>query len=388
MLFGGVGGAGFGGAIFTTNGSLSIVNCSLNSNLCTSAAGPLGASFGGAVFQSSGFLAITNGIFLGNLALGGSAFDVLSSGPEPAYGGALATVSGSVAIDHSQFIGDTAKGGDAGYHTTTAPAFGGAVYCASVLAAGNSTFFGNQSLSGNGAYPAVPVTDGCGGAIYNLGSIVLNSCSICSNYTQGGYGTTYGFSPGPGGNGLGGGVFNASQLTATNCTIALNSAVSGSGSGNTGGAPLGINGNAVGGGIYNHTNATFVAMNLTIASNFCIASGPAFKGQMASPPEPRLPTPTAHCDCTIHSLPMEARMEIRMASSLMTGTTSAPTARQIWTAAPAIISPTLCLVRWPITADPLPAWPCDRTARRLILEIVREPPPPINEDLLVPMAQV
>jgi hypothetical protein len=30
------------------------------------------------------------------------------------------------------------------------------------------------------------------------------------------------------------------------------------------------NGNALGGGVYNNTNATFIAMNVTIASNYCI----------------------------------------------------------------------------------------------------------------------
>jgi hypothetical protein len=270
-----VGGSGFGGAIFTTNGTFNIVNCALNNNLCSTVGGPSGVCFGGALFQSSGSLAITNSVFAGNLALGGNSPSPPgpAPGPIPAYCGAIAAISGVTVIDHSQFIGNTARGGSNGYHTTTAPAFGGAVYCASGATIGNSTFFGNQALSGNGAYPYVPITDGNGGAIYNLGSVVLNSCSICSNYTQGGYGIAYALQPAPGGNGFGGGIFNAAQLAATNCTIALNAAVSGSGT--SGG---GVNGNAIGGGIYNYSSATFIAMNITIASNYCIANGTGFSG--------------------------------------------------------------------------------------------------------------
>lgn len=71
-----------------------------------------------------------------------------------------------------------------------------------------------------------------------------------------------------GGNGLGGGIFNASQFTATNCTIALNSTVGGDGSQCSCGR-LGYSGNAMGGGVFNNATATFIAMNLTIASNSC-----------------------------------------------------------------------------------------------------------------------
>ena len=80
---------------------------------------------------------------------------------------------------------------------------------------------------------------------------------------------------GNGGDGLGGGIFNASQFEATNCTIALNFAVGGGGS--SGQGILGTNGNAIGGGVFNNTNATFIAMDVTIASNNC-SSPPALYG--------------------------------------------------------------------------------------------------------------
>ena len=80
---------------------------------------------------------------------------------------------------------------------------------------------------------------------------------------------------GNGGDGLGGGIFNASQFAATNCTIVLNSIVGGVGGVFGGG--IATNGQAIGGGVFNNTNAAFIAMNVTIASNNC-SSPPALYG--------------------------------------------------------------------------------------------------------------
>jgi hypothetical protein len=278
-------GSGFGGAIFTTNGSVNIMNCVLNGNLCNSGAGysyvpgggTIGGSIGGAVFQASGSLTVVNSIFSLNQALGGNGPNSsLNDIPgNSAYGGAIAANGGSVAIDHSQFIANTANGGNAGFDSSGASGFGGAVYSAAVLTVNDSSFSGNQTFAGNKT--VVPMgankgTDAYGGAIYNLGTAWLNRCSVYSNYVQGGSAFPYGPIGGiaNGGNGFGGGIFNVSQLTATNCTIALNSATGGGGSGN---GSYNITGNAFGGGVFNNTNATFVAMNLTIASNSC--SSPA-----------------------------------------------------------------------------------------------------------------
>ncbi len=130
-------------------------------------------------------------------------------------------------------------------------------------------YAGNNTVVPTGANKG---TDAYGGAIYNLGTAWLNRCSVYSNYVQGGSAFPYGPIGGiaNGGNGFGGGIFNASQLTATNCTIALNSATGGGASGN---GSYNISGNAFGGGVFNNTNATFIVMNLTVASNSC--SSPA-----------------------------------------------------------------------------------------------------------------
>jgi hypothetical protein len=238
--------------------------------------GGTGLTMGGAAFQASGSLTIANSIFASNLALGGNG--VASTGdagpPSPAYGGALAATAGSVTIDQSQLFANAARGGYAGFHGAAAAATGGAVYSASTLTASDSSFFGNQTLAGGNAFPfSGPSAVGYGGAIYNSGTAALNSCSVYSNYIQGGSGsaTGLGSTPGSGGLGLGGGIFNASQFTATNCTIALNSTVGGNGQGLGPSGPFGISGNAIGGGVFNNTSATFIAMNLTIASNSCIS---------------------------------------------------------------------------------------------------------------------
>jgi len=110
--------------------------------------------------------------------------------------------------------------------------------------------------------------NGYGGGICNSGTAVLNRCAVCSNYVQGGSGVAYLGAYVNGGNGLGGGIFNASQFTATNCTIALNSVVGGDGQW-YGGGGIATNGQAIGGGVFNTTNAVFIAMNLTVASNSC-----------------------------------------------------------------------------------------------------------------------
>jgi Divergent InlB B-repeat domain/Immunoglobulin domain len=271
---------GYGGAIYNADGIIRMVGCNCSSNTCQAVPGgmfgpPSGVAFGGAVFQASGTLLVSNCVFALNRALANQSFDYQGG---PGYGGALCANGGVVIIDHSQFIGNTSKGGDSKQPT---PAFGGAIYSSSTLTVESSIFTGNQALSGDyggGLYNYVSY--GQGGAIYNASSATLNRSSIYSNYVQGSAGSTYGSSPRPGGDGLGGGIFNTGSLMVTNCTVALNSAIAGSGSyysqlGDVGRAD---NGNALGGGVYNDANATSFWMNVTIASNFCVANGPEFLG--------------------------------------------------------------------------------------------------------------
>jgi hypothetical protein len=270
-------GTGLGGAVYTTNGSVTIANCNVSSNICSGVCVFYGLTMGGAAFQGSGSLTITNSLFALNQALGGRGNGLISGGSgSPAYGGALAASGGSLTIDHSQFFVNTAKGGDAGFDGSGASGFGGAVYSAAMLTVQDSSFFGNQTFAGFSVdYHAAGSIDGFGGAIYNSGTAVLNRCSVYSNYVQGGELGMYMSENTTGFSGLGGGIFNASQFSATNCTITLNSAVGGRGHfynfyGYT-------NGNGIGGGVFNNINATYIAMNTTIASNSC-SSPPAPSG--------------------------------------------------------------------------------------------------------------
>ena len=268
---------GLGGAIYNTNGAVVITGCQINGNYCSGLGeGVIGGACpglteGGAVYQASGSLAITNSGFTSNQALGGNGagFPYFVNG-SPAYGGAVAVAGGSVEIELSHFFANAAIGGAAGYHAAGGPAFGGAVYSAASLTVGDSLFLGNQTLAGNnteapsGGWVGV---NGCGGGLYNAGTAVLNRCAVYSNYVQGGSGVAYPGAYISGGNGLGGGIFNASLLASTNCTIALNSASGGDGDVFFGLGPT--NGQAIGGGVFNDAAATFVAMNLTLASNSC-----------------------------------------------------------------------------------------------------------------------
>ena len=266
-------GTALGGVFFNTNGSIAITSCNLSSNFCEGfAPSGTGLTMGGAAYQASGSLNITNSLFASNLALGGNGMGMSAPSGSPAYGGVLAANGGSVTINYSQLFANTARGGDAGYHGSGASAFGGAVYSTATLTVNDSSFFGNQTIAGSSVdYHASGLINGFGGAIYNSGSAVLNRCSIYSNYVQGGGVESYSGEATTGFSGLGGGIFNALQFAATNCTIALNTAAGGGGIGQS--ISMGTNGNAIGGGVFNNTNATFSAMNLTIASNSC--SSPA-----------------------------------------------------------------------------------------------------------------
>jgi predicted outer membrane repeat protein len=266
--------AGYGGAIYSADGVVQMVGCDSSGNLCRMlSAGGIsgGTALGGVVFQASGALVVTNSTFTLNQTLAG-AENLVQGTARPGNGGAVCANGGTVIIDHSQFTGNTSKGTNA---RTPTPGQGGAIYCSnSTLTVESSSFAGNQALAGN--FGILNVADGSGGAIYTAGSAVLNHSSFYSNHVQGSAGQ-FQLTPKPGGDGLGGGIFNAGLLMVTNCTITLNSAFAGSGS-----YPIPAlipnNGNALGGGVYNGVNATSFWMNVTIASNICIANGPGFLG--------------------------------------------------------------------------------------------------------------
>jgi hypothetical protein len=270
-----LGGNGQGGAIYTAGGSVVIVNCILSNNVCIAPTGGTGAgAFGGALFQESGSVTFSNSTLVFNQAFGSNAIPRQFARPGAAYGGAMAVSSGTITVTRCTLISNLALGGNAYHGSGTGEALGGAIYSSATFTGSESTFAGNQALSGGGSNTN---TDGRGGAIYNLGSAVLNGCSLFSNVAIGGAGADWPESQGghPGGHGLGGAVFNSSQLVMTNCTTALNLAQAGGSYGVFATYPGGAVGTGAGGGVYNTSNGVFTAVNVTIASNFvsAVASG-------------------------------------------------------------------------------------------------------------------
>jgi hypothetical protein len=275
-------GTGLGGAIFNEGGNVILSGCVITGNICQSVVEHdymnfgTGLAMGGAVFQSSGSLLISNSSFIANQAVGGPSGQPEQTAASPAYGGAVAVNGGSLAVDGSCFLVNKAVGGVVAYGVNEyggsgGVAYGGAIYCNAGWTCFDSSFYGNQALAGFGDFMAA---SGCGGGIYNAGALNLERCSVCSNFCQGGAGQTYNSGESSyGGNALGAGIFNTGQIGATNCTIALNFASAGIGSGYfEAGSSIGTDGNAIGGGVFNNTDATFIAMNLTIASNSCSSS--------------------------------------------------------------------------------------------------------------------
>ncbi len=265
-------GCGIGGAIYTTNGTVTVLNSMFSSNQCISYAGS--GSYGGAIYQASGTLTINNVLFNQNVAAGAnSGSDPQLPSAAPAYGGALAIGSGSASVNQCQFLQNTVQGGY--LLRSVAPGTGGAIYNGGSLTMDYSTLAGNQGFSGYNQDNHATVVTMAGGAIFNSNVLVLNHSCIFSNQLQGALGGYIGSSGMqiPGGDSRGGGIYNAGRLYATNCTIALNDVMSGSGVQIQFSPVYTPNGNAFGGGIYNTLNSTSVLMNVTIASNLCIAGG-------------------------------------------------------------------------------------------------------------------
>ena len=263
----------YGGAIYTTNGTVVIVNSLLCSNLCLAAPATVSqffsyrtneACYGGAIFQASGSCYITNSWLITNTVSGSSTHNS-SYFPASAYGGAIAVLGGSVVLNHAQLAGNLAAGGN-GYHSQGGIGSGGAIWNAGNVITESSSINGNVAMAGSESISP----DAMGGGIYNEGSAVINDSAIYNNQVTGANSENSSSSYN-GGNAFGGGIFNAGQINATNTTIAINLTAGG----NYGDGPQGSasRGNAMGGGLFNSTNGSFAGMNLTIASNRCDATG-------------------------------------------------------------------------------------------------------------------
>ena len=189
----GAGSGGFGGALYTTNGVTTFIGCTITGNLASNICDFMesGLTMGGAVFQSSGFLGITNCELTLNQAIGGIGGQALNyrSPGSPGYGGAASIIGGSLFVENVQFLNNQAMGagGVAGTEAGGAgPAAGGALYLTGYGSVADSTFSGNQAIGGNFSTSSRTGMTGLGGGIYTGGTLILNRCSIDSNFTQGG----------------------------------------------------------------------------------------------------------------------------------------------------------------------------------------------------------
>jgi len=250
-------GTGYGGAIYTTNGSLTLINCSLSSNSCLSC---YREAEGGAICVMAGSVVFSNCQFNANNASCNGVGNSVG-----VTGGAIAQLGGNLTMVQSQFLNNRVLSLGSIY----LGAFGGGAYfCAGTATVLNSSFLGNAIPEAS----ARAKHNGNGGAIYNTGSMTLNGCCLASNLVWGLDGSLKSLAAG---DGLGGGIYNAGQLKMTNCTLALNMAHGGVLYGAPQGtAPTGPNGNAIGAGLYNESNGISVLMNVTLANNTSATTNP------------------------------------------------------------------------------------------------------------------
>ena len=273
------GGVGMGGAIYNNGGIVSVFNSSIFNNQLTALAtygsngSQGGTALGGAIYNASGSLSIYSTVISNNVCVADG------DGGGQSAGGAIAALSGNVLLNRVTLSENqtSSQSGSGSTTSQTTPASGGAVYNSANLTVESCTFNGNSAFANVQSILASGQVNGSGGAIYNSGNVMLAKSVIYSNWVQGSSGHIKSTVPGNGGNSLGAGIYNSGQFSATNSTIAFNTAISGSGSQVYPGLVPnpGVNGNAFGGGVYNGASSAFSAWNVTIVTNFVIATSSA-----------------------------------------------------------------------------------------------------------------
>ena len=226
-----------GGTIFCSSGSVTLINGAIVGG-CVTGAGSYGSpssAAGGGIFHSNGTLMLSNVMVLGNSAVGdqctgGTAYP--SSGADGEGGGIYANNT-SVTLVGCYIATNSASGGPPVFHNMTDPyhggdSRGGGIYCAGTLKLSCCTLASNSIAGGaSGDQPATTGGNAYGAGVFSQGNQVsLVNCTLAGNYAQGGNGGPTWL--GSGGTAYGGGVYNASaQASLTNCTLAANRAISG-----------------------------------------------------------------------------------------------------------------------------------------------------------------
>lgn len=245
--FGGTGGPGRGGAIFSQNGTVDLTNCIFESNSAVGGAGrgrsPGGEAQGGAIGNDRGTLQLEGNIFRLNVATAG--------GFKPASGGAIYS-AGSMTSQNDQFLDNRCVA------SWTANARGGAIVQAlGTFEAKGATLAGNSAHAGLGTivgFGPVAGGRGLGGALAaDGGTVRLSECALIDNTARGGDGPYAGSAQG-------GAIYNASMLAITNCTLSANTARGGN-------AVFSVDGSGEGGGCYNAADGSLSLIHATVAGN-------------------------------------------------------------------------------------------------------------------------
>jgi len=271
----GVPGSAWGGAIYTTNGTVELRDCTLSTNR-TVPGSPVknyvgGAAGGGALYVGGGTLTLVSTLLSLNQCTGSGGNGYGTEGD----GGAILNL-GQLLITNCTFVGNSVTGGSGrnnGIAPGTKPGNGGALCNFSTATILATTFEGNTASGGDGVdYSlsldgATPGASGNGGAVYSTGTVAMVNCTLFRNGAWGGDGSNDGLrAPTSGGPGNGGGIFVSSgSFAVTNLTFTMNSA-----QGGIGGTFQGTHasdGSSLGGAVYVATGATAIAVNTILANS-------------------------------------------------------------------------------------------------------------------------
>jgi hypothetical protein len=254
-------GDGIGGAIYNEGGGLAFAETRLLGNSAqgtVAISGYDGAAFGGAVYSTNGTLFLENCIVSSNETVVGPVRR--GSVPGATGGGALYVDTGSVGLVSSLFSYNRCQG-DGGLDRATEGA-GGSIFNFGDLTITNCTFLGNTATGGTGRGVSQP---GNGGAIYNLSNTTIVGSTLTGNSAIGGDGFGDLQSSSSGAAGQGGGIYSSGMVSLVNCTLFQNLSFGGNGA-NLAGLPATFGGPGYGGAVYVGAG-TFAAANVTFADN-------------------------------------------------------------------------------------------------------------------------
>lgn len=222
------GGDAQGGAITTIGGTLALANCSMSGNQAQGGPGRKysligayqgGAGYGGALYSSTGEVWLVHSKVVTNATVAATL--------APSFGGAVYQTGGNVRLAESWLQSNTSLGGaglpgyGGGIGAPSGPSMGGSIYTATGFTwVTNSTISGNLALGGPGYYLNYPGSSS-GGAFFNSGSLIIANSTICKNTSRGGLA---GFYNAPDASAFGGAIYNNGSLSLTYVTLCGNSA--------------------------------------------------------------------------------------------------------------------------------------------------------------------